>query len=270
MLGTARNRLTRASTTRSIAVSDMVGRARIMSGPNDRTGPVLALVGQETDLSFYASEADRRGSPFLVLGVGTGRVVWDLAVRGHVAVGVDPSEVMLATAEERRREEAPAVSQRVRLTCADPRSFRTKERFPLVLAPHNALALMATLDDLDAMLSTVRLHLAPSGAFLFDVLNPVPQRFPVPDERQDAWHPLEGIEPPRPIFAPHLRERMRGADGTTDSLRRLRIRHFTVAEIDRALEEAGFVATERYGDFDRRPFDAAHSRQLVVAVPSGS
>jgi hypothetical protein len=63
---------------------------------------------------------------------------------------------------------------------------------------------------------------------------------------------------------------MRGADGTTDSLRRLRIRHFTVAEIDRALEEAGFVATERYGDFDRRPFDAAHSRQVVVAVPSGS
>ena len=237
-----------------------------MAGSNERTGPVLALVGQETDLRFYVSEVDRRGSPVLVLGIGTGRVVWELAVRGHVAVGVDPSEVMIATAEERRREEAPAVSQRVRLVCADPRSYRAKERFPLVVAPHNALALMATMDDLDAMLSTVRLHLAPRGTLLFDVLNPVPQRFPVPDEREDAWHPLEGVEPPRPVFAPHLRERVRGPDGILDGIRRLRLRHFTAAEIDRALEEAGFVATERYGDFDRRPFDAALSTQVVIAA----
>jgi SAM-dependent methyltransferase len=239
-----------------------------MSGTNERTGPVLALVGQEKDLAFYVSEADRRGSPVLVLGTGTGRVVWELAIRGHRAVGVDPSEVMIETAEERRREEAPAVSQRVRLVCADPRSLRMKERFPLVLAPHNALALMATLDDLDAMLSTARLHLASGGAFLFDALNPVRERFPPPDEPEDAWHPLEGVEPPRPIFAPHLRERVRSPNGTTEAIRRLRLRHFTVSEIDRALEEAGFVATERYGDFDRRPFDTTLSTQLVVATPT--
>lgn len=239
-----------------------------MAGTNERTGPVLSLVGQEKDLAFYVGEAQRRGSPALVLGTGTGRVAWELAVRGHRAVGVDPSDVMIETAEQRRRDEAPDVSQRLRLVCADPRSFRVKERFAVVLAPHNALALMATLDDLDAMLSTVRLHLAPGGSFAFDVLNPVRERFPPPDQPEDAWHPLEGIEPPRPLFAPHLRERLRSPDGTSESIRRLRLRHFTVPEIDRALEEAGFVAMERYGGFDRRPFDASHPTQVVIAAPS--
>ena len=237
-----------------------------MSGTNGRSGNVLALVGQEKDLAFYLREAERRGGPVLVLGAGTGRVPWELAVRGLPTLAVDPSEVMIETAEERRREEAADVSSRLRLVCADPRSLRIQERFPLVLAPHNALALMATLDDLDAMLATVRLHLAPQGTFVFDVLNPVWEHFPPADDPEDAWHPLEGIEPPRPIFAPHLRERVRSGEGTSEGIRRLRLRHFTVAEVDSALEEAGFAALERYGDFDRRPFDATQPTQVVVAA----
>jgi SAM-dependent methyltransferase len=244
-------------------------RARTMPGTNGRSGNVLALVGQEKDLSFYVHEAERRGAPVLVLGAGTGRVAWELANRGLSTLGVDPSEVMIETAEERRREETPEVSSRLRLVCADPRSLRLKERFPAVLAPHNALALMATLDDLDAMLATVRLHLAPDGAFVFDVLNPVRESFPPPDDPGAAWHPLEGIEPPRPIFAPHLRERVRSGDGISEGIRRLRLRHFTVAEVDRALEEAGFAAMERYGDFDRHPFEATHATQVVVAASRG-
>jgi SAM-dependent methyltransferase len=233
-----------------------------------RTRNVLALVGHEKDLAFYVGEAERRGPPVLVLGAGTGRLAWELATRGLSTLAVDPSEVMIETAEEQRREESAEISERLRLECADPRSLRMNEQFPAVLAPHNALALMASLDDLDAMLATVRLHLSPGGAFIFDVLNPVREVFSPPGltHTHDAWHPLEGIEPPRPIFAPHLQERVRSREGTSEGIRRLRLRHFTVAEVDRALEEAGFAAMERYGDFERRPFEATHAMQVVIAA----
>ena len=65
------------------------------------------------------------------------------------------------------------------------------------------------------------------------------------------------------MFAPHLRERDR-RDGI-EGIRRLRLRHFSVAEIDQALREADFVATERYGSFDRRPFEPTDPIQVVVA-----
>ncbi len=225
-----------------------------------RRGPVLSLVSRERDAAFYLREVEQRGGPALVLGAGTGRIAWELALSGVETVAVDPSEVMLESAEARRAHEAEEASRRLEFIHADVRALRLEKRFPVVIAPQNALALMGTLDDLDAMLATVRHHLAGNGTLIFDVLNPV-REMPPPDA--DHWHPLEGLEPPRPVFAPHLRERDR-RDGI-EGIRRLRLRHFNVAEIDQALADADFVATERYGGFDRTPFEATDPIQIVIA-----
>jgi SAM-dependent methyltransferase len=225
-----------------------------------RRGPVLSLVSRERDIAFYLREVEQRGGPALVLGAGTGRIAWELALSGFDTVAVDPSEVMLGTAEGRRSHESEEASRRLELIHADVRALRLEKRFPVVLAPQNALALMATLDDLDAMLATVRHHLAENGTLIFDVINPV--REPPSSDVQD-WHPLEGVEPPRPVFAPHLRERDR-RDGI-EGIRRLRLRHFSVAEVDRALADAGFVATERYGSFNSTPFETTDPVQIVIA-----
>jgi SAM-dependent methyltransferase len=227
---------------------------------------VLSLVSQEKDLLFYAREVESRQGPVLVLGAGTGRLPWELALRGVASVAVEPSEVMLQLADERRAQEPPEASGRLELHCADVRAVRLSQQFGVVLAPQNALALMATLDDLDALLATVRHHLAPDGIFAFDVLNPHRDPFHPPHEPEEGWRPMEGVEPPRPVFAPHLRERTRSVDGVSEGIRRLRLRHFTVAEIDQALREADFVATERYGGFDRQPFEPHDPLQIVVAI----
>lgn len=239
-----------------------------MAGNNGRSGPLLALVGQEKDVAFYVREVESRRAPVLVLGAGTGRIAWELALHGHTTVAVEPSEVMVESAEDRRRYEPPEASDRLRLITADPRALRIPERFPVILAPQNALALNATLDDLDAMLATVRHHLTDDGVFAFDVLNPRTPRIPEGTPPAEGWHPQEGIEPPRPLFAPHLRERTRTPEGVTEGIRRLRLRHFSVAEIDQALEEAAFTATERYGTFDRRPFEQEDAVQVVIAIRS--
>jgi SAM-dependent methyltransferase len=233
-------------------------------GNEGRRGPLLALVSPDRDIAFYVREAEQRGGPVLLLGAGTGRIAWELALGGFDAVGVEPSAAMLAIAQARRSHESAEVGGRLALHQADVRSLRLPRTFPLVLASQNALALMATLDDLDAMLATVRHHLAPHGTFAFDVLNPERQaRLPDPAD----WRPLEGVEPPRPVFAPHLRER--NARSGTGGIRRLRLRHFSVEEIDRALEDADFVATERYGGFGRKPFEFEDPMQVVVAVRRG-
>ncbi|MBF5043609.1 class I SAM-dependent methyltransferase [Aggregicoccus sp. 17bor-14] len=232
-----------------------------MAGNDARGGRTpLSLVGPEADLAFYARLAAERaaGGPVLVLGSATGRVAWDLAERGLSVVGVDPSERMVQGAEERRANVGAEASARARFLAADVRGLRLGERFPLVLAPQNALGLMATLEDLEAFLTTVRLHLAPGGTFAFDVLNP-----PRPPEPDDDAEPTAGLEPQRLPFAFHLRERTRA--GQAGGIRRLRLQHFSPEELDRALAACGLTARERYGRFDGKPFDADDPRHIGVA-----
>jgi SAM-dependent methyltransferase len=232
-----------------------------MAGNDARGGRTpLSLVGQEADLAFYGKLASERGAggPVLVLGSATGRVAWELAERGLQVVGVDPSERMVQGAEERRAKVGSEVSARARFLVADVRGLRLEQQFPLVLAPQHALGLMATEEDLEAFLTTVRLHLAPGGTFAFDVLNP--KRVPQPDLDED---PTAGLEPPRLPFAFHLRERTRA--GQPGGIRRLRLQHFSPEELDAALGACGLTARERYGRFDGKPFDPDDPRHIGVA-----
>ncbi|MBU8894438.1 class I SAM-dependent methyltransferase [Corallococcus sp. H22C18031201] len=230
-----------------------------MSGNDARGRTPLSLVGQEPDLLFYTRQAAEHGGPVLVLGSANGRVPWALAGHGFTVVGVDPSEVMVRLSEERRGVESDDVSARARFLSVDPRALRLEERFPLVLAPQHALGLMSTRDDLDGFLATVRHHLSPGGTFVFDVLNA--PREPVLARDEDA--PGGAVEPKRPLFARHLRERR--VPGGASPIRRLKLRHFTPDELEAALTAIGLIPRERYGRFDGKPFDLEDSRYLGVA-----
>jgi SAM-dependent methyltransferase len=186
-------------------------------------------------------------------------VAWAVASQGVEVVGVDPSERMIRSAEERRDTEPAEVSARVRFLVSDIRALRLPERFPLVLAPQHALGLMPTRGDLDAFLATVRHHLAPGGTFVYDVLNPR-QEAVLP---RDDDEPGAAVEPRRPLFALHLRERRR-TEGS-GAIRRLKLKHFSPDELDAALLAAGLTPLERYGRFDGKPFDLEDPRHIGVA-----
>lgn len=230
-----------------------------MSGNDIRGRAPLSLVGQDPDLLFYSQRASERGGPVLVLGAANGRVPWSLAGHGFTSVGVDASEVMIRSAEERRAREPAEVAERVRFIAMDVRALRLPERFPLVLAPQHAMGLMATRDDLDAFLATVCHHLMPGGAFIYDVLNP-PREAIIRDDEE----PRAPLEPRRPLFALHLRER-KPPTGPAP-IRRLKLRHFAPEELEEALATCGLTLHERYGRFDGKPFDLQDSRQIGVAT----
>lgn len=231
-----------------------------MSGNDVRGRAPLSLVGQEPDLLFYTRQAGERGGPVLVLGAANGRVPWSLAGHGFTVVGVDGSESMIRAAEDRRASEQAEVSDRVRFVTSDVRALRLAERFPLVLAPQHAMGLMATRDELDAFIATVRHHLAPEGTFIYDVLNP-PREAIIRDDDEEA--PTAPLEPRRPLFALHLRERKR--PGGTAPIRRLKLRHFPPEELEEALTAGGLTLRERFGRFDGKPFDLRDSRQIGIA-----
>jgi len=228
--------------------------------PGPRNGR-LSLVASAGDVGFYAQRA--WDGPVLVLGAADGRVAYELGARGVEVVAVEPAEAMARAAEVRRASERPEVAARVKFLHGDPRSLRLKERFAGVAAPQNALALYGALEDVDALFETARLHLRPQGTLVFDLRNPSAPLRPRPHGHGGG--PGEALLPPPPLtFVPHLHERTRAS--RHDALRRMKVRAFTLEEVDEALSDAGFTPLERFGDFAGKPFDPGDAVQVVVAA----
>ncbi len=234
----------------------------------------LALVGQEPDVSFYVRQVTRQlgppvpeapPPPVLVLGCANGRIAFEVCALGYQVVGVDPSPQMIAAAEERRSAEGLAPGK-LELIRADLRALRSARQHAVVLAPQNAVALMSSLEDLDALFATARHHLQRGGALVFDTQNPASglRRRPVDVPLDEG--PPSALEPTRPVFTPHLRERRRAAtERSRQAIRRLRLRQYEPDELDQSLARTGLVALERFGDFRGKPFDPTDPIQVVVA-----
>lgn len=220
----------------------------------------LTLVEQSLETTFYADLVARSGAPVLILGCGHGRLVWDLCAAGHRVVGVDPSERMVAIAEERRSEEPLASAEKARFAVADLRALRLGERFATVIAPANALGLLFRNDDLEATFATIATHLVPEGLFAFDVPNPGRSLRTALTEAAPLSKPQ--LHARATVLRPHLREgRERSQPG---ALHRLKVRHFAPSELDATMGAVGLVATERYGDFKLTPYLPEHRLQVVV------
>jgi len=227
-------------------------------GRGESKRSLTVVGGARGEVARYASLLPEAGGSVLVLGVADGRLAEALVRRGLQIVGVDPSPRMLARAEETRSTLPPEAIGRLQLLRADLRSLRLPQRFAAVIAPRDAVALVASRSDLEALFVTAREHLLPGASFAFDLSLP-PRRWLVPDDGD----PHEGLEPDRAVFTPHLRSR-RTRDGHA-GLHRLLLRHFTAGEVDQALVAAELEALTRDRDFEGRPWEAGADRIVVVA-----
>jgi SAM-dependent methyltransferase len=214
--------------------------------------------GARGEAARYASLLPEAGGPVLMLGVADGRLAEALVRRGVPVTGVDPSPRMLVRAEETRASLPPELQPKMQLARADLRSLRMSQRFAAVFAPRDAVALVATRDDLEALFATAREHLQPGASFAFDLSLP-PPRWLSPDDTD----PHEGVQPERAVFTPHLHSR-RTREGHGD-IHRLLLRHFTAGEVDHALGAAGLEALTRDRDFEGHPWEPGADRLLVVA-----
>ncbi len=136
---------------------------------------------RRADVNWYRALAGGRLGPVrglsaspdvLELGCGTGRLLVPLVRDGLRVVGVDLARPMLDRCRERIDRLPPSARARAELVRGDFRALALPRRFPLVIAPFNAMMHLYTRADVERFLDVVRAHLAPGGTFAFDVLNP--------------------------------------------------------------------------------------------------
>ncbi|MGD8861252.1 MAG: class I SAM-dependent methyltransferase [Myxococcales bacterium] len=232
---------------------------------------------RRADVRFYVEMARRHGDPVLELGAGSGRVALQLARAGFDVVAVDRMEPMLA----RAREQAIALPQRARdrieIRRGDLRDLRLRRTFPLVIAPFNVFMHLYERRDVERALATCRHHLRTRGRLVFDVMVPdldaltespgkIFRGRPVkhPDGHRYRYMESTHYDPVHQIRTINMFLE-REDDPDVRHMIPLSHRQFFPAELEALLHCNGFRIEQRYGGFDRRPFDGQGESQIIVA-----
>lgn len=229
------------------------------------------------DVLFYEAIADEHRGPILELGAGSGRVTIALARAGHEVVAVDRMDSMLAQLRTALAKEKPEVRARVRVVRGDLLKVRLKQRFGLVISPFNVFMHLYTRDDVERALATCRVHLAPRGRLVFDVLMPEIRAFvrdpgklyksrPITDGSGRKWHYAEQFQYDHATQIQMVTAVLSAIDDPTE-VRVLPLAHrqFYPQELEALLDYNGWEMEKRWGDFERGPIRLGCESQVVVA-----
>lgn len=228
-------------------------------------------------LQFYTEIAAATSGKVVELGVGTGRIAVEIAVRQQRAIeGVDLSDAMLGECRARARNRG--VEHLVKLTKADILTFQLEEPAELIIMPFRTLGHLLSADDKVAALRQIYSQLAPGGLFVFDHYvfnenwarnhNGVPRlmctiRDKLTRNKEFVWDTY------RYDFAAKLMDcvitvEVAGMDGVV-----FRRQHhplsFSWVEPDQVrswAEEIGYEVKKLYGSFDLRPFSLSSTEQI--------
>lgn len=224
----------------------------------------------------------------LELGCGTGRLFAPIARRGlqqradFKVVGLDLSAPLLAAAQERIDADAQ-LRAAVRLVRADMSEFELGERFDLVIIAFNGLGFVVGPNRQRLCLEAVRRHLAPSGHLAIDLIVPKVSYLAV-SERTSPVRLGEDLRDPAPGVARLLRfdtERYDALRQVDDSIHQYELNYddgraerfvrdlawqMTFPnELELLMYHSGLRVTERFGDYERSPFDRRSNLYLWVA-----
>lgn len=236
------------------------------------------------DLSSYREEYLERVVAWLVdrFGLGGGRRVADfgcgpglytsrLARAGAVVTGLDVSSRSLGHAVSDARREGLAI----RYVHQDYLAYRDENAaYDLVIMVMRDFSALSP-DARRTLLRTVREHLAPGGAFAFDV-DAVPAFAAVREQAVYAPSLMDGFWSARPYFGFHDTFRYEDERVSLDKYEIVEagchrtfcnwIRYFAPGELEEELLGAGFTGVEVLGDLAGAPYDSGADRFAVVAT----
>lgn len=247
--------------------------------------------GRHTDdIPYWERLIDElRPASVLELGCGTGRLLEPIARRGLAhrpdfsLVGLDLSAPLLAAARERIGSN-PELRDVVRLIEADMSDFALEERFDLVIIAFNGLGFVVGPGRQRAALHAVRRHLAPGGRLAIDLIVPRVSYLAVSERTspvrlgEDLHDPAPGVvrllrydteryDPVRQVDDSIYQYELHHDDGRVERFSRDLSWQMTFPnELELLMEDAGLRVTERYGDYERSPFDRRSPLYLWIAT----
>ncbi|MEO8842655.1 MAG: methyltransferase domain-containing protein [Kofleriaceae bacterium] len=235
---------------------------------------------RRADVTFYRELAKRRGGPILDLGCGSGRATIPLARDGHHVFAIDQSASMLAKLRSRVADLPAAAAARIQVASGNLCTFDAPGRYALAIATFNVLEHLYTRGELAACLARVAAHLAPGGAFAFDVQMPdlawlirdparrwAKTRFTDPATRRPMFYSTNHDYDPVGQIA-NIRLYYEPVDGKGPTrIVKLSQRKYFPAELEALVSHAGFRVVDRYGDFAWKPLDATAESQVLICEP---
>lgn len=197
----------------------------------------------------------------LELAIGTGRVALPLAGRGVAVEGVDASEAMVA------RLRAKPGGDSLPVVIGDMAEVPVSGPFRLVYLIFNTLFGLLTQDRQAECFRNVAQVLGPGGVFVIECFVPDLARF----DRGQRVRAREVTEDSATIevsrhdaVLQRVTTQIVTLDGQGMRLRPVALRYSWPGELDLMAQAAGLRPAERYGDWDRRPFDSLSSKHISV------
>ena len=213
------------------------------------------------DVDFYVAQALASGGPVVELAVGTGRIAVPVAKAGVRVIGVDESPEMLAGA--RAYADSEGVAELVDLREGDLREPPVTECVPLVIVPFRSLLHMPDEPEKLRALSAAASLLEPGGRLVFDVFAPSAEDI---EETDGIWLEREPGIFERADWNERARTLVLSVRGGEQEAT-FELHWLSPAEWNALIEDAGLVAEELYGWFDRRPYEDGEDQIWVCRRP---
>ena len=237
-----------------------------------------ALVTTDDDVPFFVEQATAAGGPVLELMAGTGRVSLPLARAGVQLTCVDSSSAMLVILERKLLAEG----LRAELVCRDAAALDLEERFSLAFIAYNSFSEIVEDADRRALLDGVHRSLQPGGRFICTLQDPA-LRLTSPEmaggQRRVSFTDTTGrrlILVLRMTFDQRTMvgtgsERVEDADTGAEILDLpIRFRLTSANQLRRLAEDAGLEVEALYGGYDRSPYRAGRTPQMVWVLRRAS
>ena len=211
------------------------------------------------DAKFYLALAGQQPCSVLDLGCGTGTLCCALAERGNQVTGVDPATAMLAMA--RRKPHA----ERVEWVESSAQTYRTPQRFDLIVMTGHAFQVLLTDADAAAALETMRFHLKPGGRTAFETRNPCMDWV---GEWRAKSRMLSGGEIAETLNITSVEGefisfqtsyRLSGGIVTTNST----LRFPSCEHLKALISRSGLLVRDVFGDWNGAPFEDTRSREMI-------
>ena len=210
-------------------------------------------------VEFLAVLAD--GGRVLELAIGTGRVALPLAARGVTVEGLDASAAMV----DRLRAKPGGAA--IPVTIGDMAQVPVDGSFTLVYLVFNTLFGLLSRDRQADCFGNVARVLEPGGVFVIECFVPDLARFDRGQRVQTVAVTEDSATLELSIHdsaTQRIKTQIVTLDGGGMQMHPVALRYSWPSELDLMARQAGLQLRDRYGDWDRRPFDSGSVKHVSV------